>query len=87
MSEGAQHDEENNEGGDPAPVLVGVDNLISSKGDEEGDEGDDEDPGISRDRAVDCVKELSTNDSVCGRPADAGQNIEKRDCGSPSGQP
>lgn len=51
-------------------------NPVSSKGEEESTEDDDQDTGKSRNVRVDCIKELSAHDGVCGGPADTGQDIE-----------
>lgn len=56
VGEGAQHDEEDDEGGDPAILLIFVDNFVTGEGDEEGAEGDDQDTGETRDGTVDSVQ-------------------------------
>lgn len=78
VREATQHDEENDAGGDPAPVFVGVNDLVSGEGDEEGAEGNDEDTGKTRDIAVDRIEELGTDDGVGGRPTDTGNDVQDR---------
>lgn len=79
VGEGAQHYEEHDEGGDPAVLLILVDDLVTGEGDEEGAEGDDQDTGETRDGTVDSVQQLRTHDGIGSGPADAGQDVEEGD--------
>lgn len=79
MRKSAQHDEKDNERGNPAPIFVSVDDLVSREGDEEGAESDNEDSSIARNVAVDGVEKLGAHDSVGSRPTDACQDIENGD--------
>lgn len=76
MGEATEHDEEDDESGDPAPVLVGVHDLVSGKGDEESSKGNDEDTGVTRNIPVDRVEELGTDDGVGSRPTDTGDDVQ-----------
>ena len=80
----AQHDEEDDEARDPAVVLVGVHDFVAEEGDEEGRGRDDDDAGPAWDGAVDGVEDLRPDDDVHGGPADAGEDVEERDCDSGS---
>ena len=75
----AQHDEEDDEGRDPAPKFVCVHDLVAEEGYQEGAHGDDEDACPPWDVVVDGVDELRADDAVDGAPADAGEHIEEGD--------
>lgn len=79
MSKGSEDDHEHDEGWDPAPVLVCVDDLVSGECDEESANGDYENTGETRYIGVHCDDELGTYDGVCCRPAHAGEDIEDSD--------
>lgn len=67
-----EHDEEDDETGDPAVEFVGVHNFIAEESNEEGASCDNNDAAPTGDVAVDCVQDLSAYDDVDGGPADAG---------------
>ena len=76
MGECAEHNDKHNGRGDPAPILIHVDKLVTGKGDEECAECDDEDTGVSGNFGVHCVEELGTDNSVGSRPTDTGDNVK-----------
>lgn len=73
MSELANHDQEDDEGRDPGPELIRMHDFVAEERDEEGAYGDDDDACVARDIIVDRVDELSANNDVDRRPADAGE--------------
>lgn len=79
VGEHAQHDEEDDEGRDPAVLFILVDDLVAGESDEQRAEGDDEDTGVARDGAVDSVQQLRAHDGISSGPADAGQDVENGD--------
>lgn len=79
VGEAAHHDPEHNKGGDPTVELVGMNDLVSGKGDEQGAEGDDEDTGVTGDSSVHSVEELRTDDGVGRRPTDTGNDVKDGD--------
>jgi hypothetical protein len=76
MSELAEHDEEDDEAGDPRDHFVEVNDLVAKKGDQEGACCNDDDPGVSRHVRVDGVDELCADNDVDGRPSQAGEAVE-----------
>lgn len=79
MSKHSEDDHKHDEGWDPAPVLVCVNDLVPGECDEEGADGDDEDTGEARYVGVHGNNKLSTHDGIGGRPAHTGQNVEDSD--------
>lgn len=79
MGEAAHHDEEHNAGGDPTVELVGVNDLVSGEGDEQGAEGNDEDTSVTGDSSVHSVEKLRANNGVGSRPTDTGNDVEDGD--------
>ena len=75
----AQHDEEDDEAGDPGPELVRVHDLVPEEGDEERRRGDDDDARVSGDIRVHGVEQLRADDDVDRRPSDAGEDVEEGD--------
>jgi hypothetical protein len=57
-------DQEDDEAGDPRVSLVGVDNLISEKSDQEGGGGNHDDSGPSWHVAIDGIEKLRTNNDI-----------------------
>ena len=86
MREFAEHDEEDDEAGDPGPEFVEMHDFVAEEGDEEGRCGDDDDTGVAGDGVVDRVQELGADDDVDGGPADAGEDVEDGDYVSGCGQ-
>lgn len=77
VGEQSEDDHEDNEGRDPAVVLVQVNDLVSSEGDKKGADGDDQDACKSRNVGVHRIEKLGADDGVGGGPAQTGENVQK----------
>ena len=64
MRKRAEHDHEDDEGGDPGPELERVDDLVAEQSDEESAESYYEDTSPAGNGGVDGVDELSSDDDV-----------------------
>lgn len=76
VGEDAEDDEEDDEAGDPGEALVGVDDAVAERADDEGRQRNDDDAGPSWHVVVHGVKELGADDGVDGGPAQACEDIE-----------
>lgn len=76
MGKGPKHDHEDDESRNPAPILVYMNDLISSKGNEKRADSDDENPSISRNVRIYRMNELSAHDGVGCRPSHASQHVK-----------
>jgi hypothetical protein len=65
----AENDDEDNRGRDPGPEFVYVHNLVAEEGYHQSADSDDDDAGESR-----------ADDGVDGGPAEAGKDVENRNC-------
>ena len=79
MCEFSQHDQEDDEARYPGPELIHMHHFVAEKSDEERAGSNDDDPGIAWHVGVHSVDQLSTDNDIDGRPADAGKNIEEGD--------
>ena len=79
VHEFAEHDQEDDEAGDPTPKLVRVDNLIAEESDEEGCCRNDDNARPSWNVAVYGIEDLSANDDIDGGPSDACEDVEEGD--------
>ena len=64
MSKLSKDDEKDDEAGNPGVSLVGMDNLISKKSDQESGSGNDDNAGPSWHVAIDGIEELSSYNYV-----------------------
>jgi hypothetical protein len=72
----AEHDEENNEAGDPTPELVRVDDLVSEQRYNECADRDDEYTSKTWHITIHSIQQLGTNDGINRRPANACKDVE-----------
>ena len=78
MCEFAQHDEKDDEAGDPGPKFIEMDDLVAEKRDEECACCNDDNTSIARDVVINRIQQLRANDGVHGGPANASQHVEER---------
>lgn len=76
VGENSERDQEDDERWDPGVKFVVVDNSVAEAGDEEGPDGDDDDPSKTREVVVDRMKQLSTHYDIDAGPTDAGENVK-----------
>lgn len=79
VGENAEDDEEDDEGGNPGPELVGVNDFVAEERDDECGDGDDDDTCKAGNVAVHGVQELGTDDGIDAGPSEAGENVEDGD--------
>lgn len=69
--------EEDDDVGDPGPLLEHVNNVVAKEGDAEGQHCNDDDTGPGRELAVvDRVKELGRNNGIDSGPANTSNNVD-----------
>ena len=66
MREDTQGDQKDDESRDPAPELVGVNDLVTEEGDEKGANGNNDNASPARDVLVHSVNKLSADNGVDG---------------------
>ena len=80
VSKDAQGDQEDNEGWNPGPELVGMDDLVTEKSDEESAGRNDDDASKAWDTWIHRIDELRSDDDVDRGPANASTQVEDSDC-------
>ena len=78
MREFSNDDEKDDQGRDPRPEFVHMDNLVAEDNDEEGAESDNEDSHPTRNVMVDGMDKLCTDNDVDRGPAYTRKNVETR---------
>lgn len=76
VCEDAEDDQEDDEGRDPTPEFVRMHDLVAEERDQECANGDDDDSDRTDDVVVHGIDELSSDDAVDARPADASEDVE-----------
>jgi hypothetical protein len=66
-----QYDKKNDECRDPAPVFIGMNDLVTEKDNREGAECDDQNPSISWNVRVHGIDELCAYNDICRGPSKA----------------
>ena len=80
MRELAEHDQEDDQTGDPRVEFVKMYNFITEDGDDPCRRRDDDDARITRHVGVDGVDQLGADYDVHGGPAHTGEDIEACNC-------
>ncbi len=75
----AEHDQEDDQAGNPRPALVHVHDLVAEGADQQGRDGDDQDAGPARDVAVNSMDQLRADNDVDRGPSNASKNVENSD--------
>ena len=74
MGKDPEENKKDDEGRDPAPVLIEMDDFVPEEDHNESAEGDDQNPRPTGNSvAAGGVDELRTHNDVCGRPTYAGE--------------
>ena len=81
MRKFAQHDEEDDQTGDPRPGLVLVHHLVAEDGDEPCRRCDYNDTSVARDVVIHGVDQLGAYYDIHGGPAHTSEDIKACNCG------
>jgi hypothetical protein len=79
VSKFPEDDQKNDEAGNPGISLVGMDNLISEQGNQEGRSSNNDDSSPAGHVSVNSVEKLCSNDHVDRRPTNTSENVETGD--------
>jgi hypothetical protein len=76
----SEYNQEDDEGRDPAPELVGMHDLVAKKRNQKSHKRENEDPSESRKIVVGGIQQLGAENCVHAQPAYTLNDIEKNDC-------